>query len=79
MFVARGGDPTAPRAFENAGIRVAAASADHLLAMKALAARRRDVEDLRLLVHHLGLTSVDEWWRCVRRSSPMKPSRTGPG
>lgn len=39
---------------------MAAASARHLLAMKALAARRRDVEDLRLLVHHLGLRSAGE-------------------
>jgi len=56
VYVARSGDPEAPRVFENAGIRVAAASPAHLLAMKALAARRRDVEDLRVLVRRLGLT-----------------------
>jgi predicted nucleotidyltransferase len=50
VFVAKGGDPDAPSVFENAGIRVAAASPEHLLAMKVLAARRRDVEDIRLLV-----------------------------
>jgi hypothetical protein len=50
VFVAKGGDPDAPSVFENAGIRVAAASPEHLLAMKVLAARRRDVEDIRMLV-----------------------------
>ncbi len=55
-----GGDPAAPRVFENAGIRVAAASPEHLLAMKMLAARRRDIDDIRILVKHLGLSSADE-------------------
>lgn len=35
-------------------------SPEHLLAMKAMAARRRDVGDLRLLVAKLGLTQPDE-------------------
>jgi hypothetical protein len=37
-YVAPGGDAEAPRVFEGRGIRVAAASARHLLAMKTLAA-----------------------------------------
>jgi hypothetical protein len=41
-YVAPGGDATAPRVFDHRGLRVAAASPEHLLAMKVLAARRRD-------------------------------------
>jgi hypothetical protein len=45
-----------------ASIRVCGSrrSAEHLLAMKVLAARRRDVEDIRFLVDRLGLSTVDE-------------------
>jgi hypothetical protein len=44
--------------FENAGLRVAAASPEHLLAMKVLAARRRDTEDIEFLIKRLGLEDV---------------------
>lgn len=52
--------PLAPRVFDHPGLRVSAASPEHLLAMKILAARRRDSDDIRFLVKHLGLTAVDE-------------------
>ncbi len=54
------GDPDARRIFDHPGLRVAAASPEHLLAMKVLAARRRDAEDIGLLVQVLGLSTVDE-------------------
>ncbi len=38
----------------------AAASPEHLLAMKVLAARRRDADDIRHLVRHLGLSTVKD-------------------
>jgi hypothetical protein len=41
-YVAPGGDPEAARIFDHPGLRVVAASPRHLLAMKVLAARRRD-------------------------------------
>jgi hypothetical protein len=45
-YVAPGGDPSAPRVFDHPGLRVSAASPEHLLAMKVLAARRRDGDDM---------------------------------
>jgi len=59
-YVAPGGDPNAPRVFDHPGLRVSAASPEHLLAMKVLAARRRDAEDIRFLVKHLHLASAQE-------------------
>jgi len=43
-----------------ARLRVAAASPEHLLAMKVLAGRRRDSDDIRFLIQRLGLTSLDQ-------------------
>lgn len=59
-YVAPGGDPDAPVSFDHPGLRVSTASPEHLLAMKAMAARRRDTDDLRLLIGRLGLTTPDQ-------------------
>jgi hypothetical protein len=58
--VAPGGDASAPRVFDHPGLRVSAASPEHLLAMKVLAARRRDAEDIRFLVKRLRLASAED-------------------
>ena len=59
-YVAPGGDPSAPHVFDHPGLRVLVASPEHLLAMKVLAARRRDGDDIRLLLEHLDLRSVND-------------------
>lgn len=60
VYVARGGDPGASRVFDHPGLRVSAASPRHLLAMKVLAARRRDSDDVAFLVKELGLGTVEQ-------------------
>ena len=73
VYVARGGDQQAPRVFEHPGLRVSAASAEHLLAMKVRAARRRDVDDIRFLVQRLGLSSVDAVLSLCAEVFPEEP------
>ncbi|AVT30324.1 hypothetical protein C6361_13390 [Plantactinospora sp. BC1] len=75
-YVAPGGDATAPRVFDHPGLRVAAASPEHLLAMKVLAARRRDAEDIRFLVERLGLTSAEQ---VLRLCGEIFPEEEVPG
>jgi predicted nucleotidyltransferase len=73
VYVARGGDSLAPRVFEHPGLRVSAASPEHLLAMKVLAARRRDVEDITFLVGLLGLTTVEQVLAVCAEVFPEEP------
>jgi hypothetical protein len=72
-YVAPSGDPAAPLVFDHPGLRVYAASPQHLLAMKVLAGRRRDAEDIRLLADHLGVTTADEVRRTCRSVFPDEP------
>ena len=45
--------------FDHPGIRVMAASPEHVFAMKAFAARSRDEDDLRTLAKIIGVTTLD--------------------
>jgi predicted nucleotidyltransferase len=56
--------------FDHPGLRVFAASPEHLLAMKAFAARPRDTEDIRHLTRILGLKTVDDVLASVREVFP---------
>jgi predicted nucleotidyltransferase len=69
-YVAPGGDPAASRVFDHPGLRVFAASPEHLLAMKAFAARPRDAEDIRQLIQVLGLHTVEEVLASVHEIFP---------
>jgi len=51
-------DPAAARVSDHPGLRVFAASPEHLLAMKAFAARPRDAEDIRQFARMLDLHTV---------------------
>jgi hypothetical protein len=68
-YVAPGGDPSASRVFDHPGLRVFAAS-PLLLAMKALAARPRDAQDIRQLTEMLNLHTVDDVLALVRDVFP---------
>jgi hypothetical protein len=56
---------------------VTAASPRHIFAMKALAARTRDIDDLRLLADMIGVDSAEAACRYAWISSPMKKSHRG--
>lgn len=59
------------RVFDHPHLQVMATPADHLLAMKVLAARAvRDADDIRTLTGHLGVTTLDEVWGIVERFFP---------
>ncbi len=60
VYVAADRDVHAPRIFDHRGLRVSAASPEHLLAMKVLASRAKDVEDIAFLVKHLGIDSSSD-------------------
>jgi hypothetical protein len=50
-----------------------AASPDHIFAMKALAARTRDIDDLRLLAGIVGVESADAALRICADFYPDEP------
>jgi hypothetical protein len=66
-------DRRVPHVFDHPGLRVSAASPEHLLAMKVLAARRRDAEDISYLVKHLGLSSAAEVLEVCAAVFPDEP------
>ncbi len=71
-------DPAKRKVFDHPGIRVMAASPEHVLAMKVFAARSRDVADLRTLVAITGVTGVEEVLElCARFFSRVRSSALG--
>jgi hypothetical protein len=73
VYAAADRDPDAPRVFDHPGLRVSAASGRHLRAMKVLAARRRDADDIATLVRHLDVTSIDAVLAVCRDVIPDEP------
>jgi predicted nucleotidyltransferase len=69
-YVAPGGDPASSRVFDHPGLRVFAASPEHLLAMKALAARPRDAQDMKQLTEMLNLHTIPDVLALVRDVFP---------
>ena len=60
VYVSGRDDPGKRRVFDHPGLRVMVASPDHIFAMKAFAARTRDVDDLRSLALLAGVDSVEK-------------------
>jgi hypothetical protein len=61
------------RVFDHPGLRVMAASPDHIFAMKALAARTRDIDDLRLLAGIVGVESAEHALQICADFYPDEP------
>jgi Nucleotidyltransferase of unknown function (DUF6036) len=70
VYVSGKEDPGKRRVFDHPGLRVMAASPHHIFAMKALAARVRDVDDLRSLAALAGVNSVGDALRICRDFYP---------
>ena len=61
------------RVFDHPGLRMMAASPAHVFAMKARAARTRDIDDLRLLAGIIGVDSADTALRICADFYPDEP------
>lgn len=59
--------------FDHPGVRVMAASPEHVFAMKAFAARTRDEDDLRTLARIIGITTVSAALELCERFFPSEP------
>ncbi|OWU99237.1 hypothetical protein B5D80_29770 [Micromonospora wenchangensis] len=70
VYVSGRDDPGRRRVFDHPGLRVMAASPEHIFAMKALAARARDVDDLRTLA---ALSKVETVADAVRLCGDFYP------
>jgi hypothetical protein len=65
--------PGKRRVFDHPGLRVSAASPAHIFAMKALAARTRDIDHLRVLADIIGVGSADEGLQICAEFYPDEP------
>jgi predicted nucleotidyltransferase len=66
-------DPGKRRVFDHPGLRVMAASPEHVFAMKALAARTRDIDDLRLLAGMIGIQTAEAALQVCAAFYPDEP------
>ncbi len=74
VYISGKDDPGKRRVFDHPGLRVMAASPEHVFAMKALAARTRDVDDLRLLASIIGVHSSEQALRLCAEFYPDEPA-----
>ena len=73
IYISGKDDPGKRRVFDHPGLRVSAASPAHIFAMKALAARTRDIDDLRVLAGIIGVGSADEAVQICAEFYPDEP------
>jgi predicted nucleotidyltransferase len=69
VYVSGKDDPGKRRVFDHPNLRIMVAS-EHIFAMKALAARTRDIDDLRSLASLAGIRTVDDAVRICRDFYP---------
>lgn len=75
VYISGKDDPGKRRVFDHPGLRVMAASPEHIFAMKALASRVRDVDDLRVLADLAGIDTFDAALReCAQFYPEEEPS-----
>jgi hypothetical protein len=72
-YVSTVAGPGRRRVFDHLGVRVSAASPEHVFVMKALAERTRDVDDLRTLAALANGSSMDEATELCQQSFPTEP------
>jgi predicted nucleotidyltransferase len=72
-YVSPHGDAGKREVFDHPGIRVMAASPEHVFAMKAFAARSRDEDDLRSLAKIIGVTTMNAALDLCERFFPAEP------
>ncbi|WP_440106550.1 hypothetical protein [Streptosporangium sp. H16] len=70
VYISGKDDPGKRRVFDHPGLRVMAASPEHIFAMKAMAARTRDVDDLRHLAGLAGIASSEDALRLCEQFFP---------
>jgi predicted nucleotidyltransferase len=73
VYISGKDDPGKRRVFDHPGLRVMAASPEHVFAMKALAARARDIDDLRLLAGMAEVHSSADALRICAEFFPDEP------
>jgi len=73
VYISGKEDASKRRVFDHPGLRVMAASPANVFAMKARAARTRDVDDLRLLADIIGVNSADIALRICADFYPDEP------
>jgi predicted nucleotidyltransferase len=73
VYISGKDDPGKRRVFDHPGLRVMSASPQHIFAMKAMAARTRDIDDLRLLADLIDVTSADEAIAVCTQFYPDEP------
>jgi hypothetical protein len=70
VYVSGKDDPGKRRVFDHPNLRIMVASPEHIFAMKALAARTRDMDDLRHLAELAGVHTLDDALRVCRDFYP---------
>lgn len=74
IYISGKDDPGKRRVFDHPGLRVSVASPAHVFAMKTLAARTRDIDDLRVLADIIGVESADQAMQICAEFYPDEPT-----